>query len=76
MFDLFFTIHDETMYVMIPDRYVLRVRLYLRIKREFGRPLTVFVNCDWIFENTAQHRQDVSLNIEYEFNLFYKTHKS
>ena len=75
MLDLYITISYETPEAMILDRNVLRARSNLRRDRECYRPLIVFINCDWIFENTAQHRRGASLKLEYELNLLHKTHK-
>ena len=61
---------------MILDCNVLRMRSNLRSNRECDCPLINFMKCDWIFKNTAQHRQGVSLNLEYELNILHKTHKS
>ena len=75
MFDLYVTISDKTPEVMIIDCDILRVRSHLRRNWECDCPLVVFVKCYRIFENTAQHRQGVSLKLGYELNLLHKNHK-
>ena len=76
MLDLYITIYDKTPEVMILDYNVLRTKSHLLRNREFDHSLIIFVDCNFIFENTAQLRQGFSLNIEYELNILYKTHKS
>ena len=75
MFDLYVTICDKNMEVMILDHDVLHVRSYLQRNHECNRPLNFFVNYDWLFENTAQYHPGVSLNLEYKLNLLHNTHK-
>ena len=58
---------------MILDRNVIFTRSNFQSNRECDFPLNIFVNCDWIFENNAQHPQGVSLNLEYELNILHKT---
>ena len=75
MLDLYFTIHDETLEVMILDCNVLLKRSHLRSKQKYDCPFIIFVDCDCIFEKTAQNLQGVSLKLEYELNFFHKTYE-
>ena len=75
MFDFYVTIRKETPEVMILDHDVLRTRSYLWRNLECDRPLILFVNCDWIFGNTAQYHWGFTLKLEYKVNFLHKTHK-
>ena len=76
MFDLYVAISNKIPEVMLLYLDVLCVRSHLRRNRECNCPLIFFLNCDWIFEKTAQHCRGVSLKLEYKLNLIFKTHKS
>ena len=52
--DLYVTICDKTLEVMILDRDVLRTRSHLQSNQECDHPLILFVNFDCLLENTAQ----------------------
>ena len=56
IFDLYITTRNKTPEVMILDCNVFCAGSNLRRNREWDCPLIVFVNCDWIFENTEQYR--------------------
>ena len=69
MLDLYVTTSDKTTEVMILDPDVLGTRSHLRRNRKYNCSLIIFVNCDWLFENTAQHLLGVSLKLEYKLYL-------
>ena len=73
MLDLYITIRDKNPEVMILDRNLIRTRLHFWINRERNHPLIIYVNCDWIFKKTAQHRRSVTLKLGYELNFLHKT---
>ena len=73
--DLYVSIRCKTPEAIILDRSVLRTRLYFRINHKCAFPFIIYVNCGWIFENTAHHCRVVSLNLEYQLNILHKTHK-
>ena len=75
MFDLYVTICDKNLEVMILDHDVLRVRFLLLRNCECDCLLIDFVKCGWIFEKIAQCRLFVSLKIDYEPIFFLRLTK-
>ena len=75
MFDLYITICNKTLEVIILDCDVLRTRSYSWRNHECDRPLIVFVNCDYIFFYTTQYRRGVFLKLEYTLNFLHNTYK-
>ena len=73
MLDLYVTISNKTMEVLILEPDVLGTRSHWQRNRECNCPLIIFVKCDWIFEKTAQHPLGVSLKLQYELDLLHKT---
>ena len=75
MLDPYITICKKTTEVMILDCNMLCTRSYLWSRCECNLPFIIFVNCDFTFENTAQHHWGLSLKIENEINMLHKTYK-
>ena len=75
MLDLYVTIWDKTLEVMTLYRHVFCTRLHFHRNCECDSLFIIFVNCDYIFKNTAQHLWGVSLKMKYELNFFHTADK-